>query len=265
MAKFGGSTIVETFESTEEGVYAFAAVEFDEGDTEKVHYADTAGAPALGIAQDDAEIAGMPIEVICFGLAKAKIDEAPVQSGAALTPNEWGDLVLATEGDYILCRAVEYGANEQDVITVLITHEGSMPAIGAGTAVDVTITAGEDLTAKQYHLVKIINDGDDGPEVVLPVNPDDDDGIRVAGILQNAPDIGEDATVRVIGQSSFKIGETIGPGDLVTVGGDTSGVFGKGIVGIATNYILGQCLTGGTLIGATGTMIITHEGVLPEV
>jgi hypothetical protein len=68
--------------------------------------------------------------------------------------------------------------------------------------------AGEDMTAKQFYIVQLAADGD------IEVGEGATD--LLVGVLQNAPDSGEQATYRFLGTSKVKAGGTIAIGDWVT-------------------------------------------------
>lgn len=72
--------------------------------------------------------------------------------------------------------------------------------------IDVSLPAGEDLTGKQYYFVKITN----GEVVLAGANE------KSLGILQNAPDDGEIASVRVQGISKLKVSEGVTFGKYLT-------------------------------------------------
>jgi hypothetical protein len=73
-------------------------------------------------------------------------------------------------------------------------------------AVDVSLPAGEDLTAKQYFFVKVVS----GEIVFAGANE------KSLGILQNAPDDGEVASVRIQGISKLKLAEGVTFGKYLT-------------------------------------------------
>jgi hypothetical protein len=195
MASFGGSTIREAFEATEELVTEFSPVQFDEGELSKIHDVTTDGGYSIGLAQESA-IVGHPADVIIFGLAKAKIAES-CQCGDPLTPDGNGKLRIAdVVGDYILGRAASFGSAANDIIMVLVTHEGTDADTGVTSVTqDITRVSAANLTTKQYHFVVLDGSG----EVILY---DDSDSIKMPlGILQNNPNIGGSATVRLFGIS----------------------------------------------------------------
>jgi len=69
----------------------------------------------------------------------------------------------------------------------------------SNAAVKTTFVAGEDLSAKQYHFVKI----DNGDGEVVAVNGATD---RPIGVLQNAPTAGQAAEVTIVGGTKIACG-----------------------------------------------------------
>lgn len=69
----------------------------------------------------------------------------------------------------------------------------------SNAAVKTTFTAGEDLSAKQYHFVKI--DNGDGEVVAVSGATD-----RPIGVLQNAPTLGQAAEVTIVGGTKVECG-----------------------------------------------------------
>jgi len=69
----------------------------------------------------------------------------------------------------------------------------------SNAAVKTTFTAGEDLSAKQFHFVKI--DNGDGHVVAVSGATD-----RPIGVLQNAPTAGQAAEVTIVGGTKVECG-----------------------------------------------------------
>jgi hypothetical protein len=69
----------------------------------------------------------------------------------------------------------------------------------SNAAVKTTFTAGEDLSAKQFHFVKI--DNGDGEVVAVSAATD-----RPIGVLQNAPTAGQAAEVTIVGGTKVECG-----------------------------------------------------------
>jgi hypothetical protein len=68
--------------------------------------------------------------------------------------------------------------------------------------------AGEDMTAKQFFIVQLAADGD----IEVAEGATD----LIVGVLQNAPDSGEQATYRFLGTTKVSAGGVINVGDWVT-------------------------------------------------
>lgn len=96
----------------------------------------------------------------------------------------------------------------------------------------VSYVAGADLSALQYQAVKMNTSGQ-----IVPVTAITD---LVFGILQNAPESGQVASVAVEGISNVVLGGTLNAG--VAVG---SGATGKAVADASTNYTLGILTEGG--------------------
>jgi hypothetical protein len=73
---------------------------------------------------------------------------------------------------------------------------------------DISLEAGEDLSSYQYHFV--VRDASTGKAVLLDAADED-----VEGILQNAPESGEAAAIRVIGDSKLVANGVLAVGKLV--------------------------------------------------
>jgi len=74
-------------------------------------------------------------------------------------------------------------------------------------ALDITLVAGADLSAIQYHFVKL---DADGKAVACGANE-----VSI-GILQNTPESGEAARVRVLGTSKLVMNEAVDEGEAIT-------------------------------------------------
>lgn len=107
----------------------------------------------------------------------------------------------------------------------------------------ITLKAGEDLTEKQFHAVKI-----SGDSTVVACGLGD----KPVGILQNDPRNGSAAEIMVYGVSRVKIGATMTAGASVTV--DATGQVVNETENL-TNYNFGQLLENATA-GSIGTALI---------
>lgn len=101
-------------------------------------------------------------------------------------------------------------------------------------SVKVTLVAAADLSAKQYHFVKLDSAG---KAAVVAANTD-----RPIGVLQNAPLAGQEAEVLVVGGTKLVAGEAVTEGAVIST--TSTGKADSIAVGSATTqYILGTALT----------------------
>lgn len=101
----------------------------------------------------------------------------------------------------------------------------------------ITLVAGADLSADQFKLVTLANDG----QIDVTGNTSTND---VTGVLQNKPSAaGYAASVMMSGVSKVIAGETINEGDLLTPSAVTAGRVD--VADAATNRIIGRALTAG--------------------
>lgn len=116
---------------------------------------------------------------------------------------------------------------------------------------DMALQAGEALSTKQYHFVKM--DTDEGDVVAAGAND------KVLGVLQNAPASGEAASVRTARGVSSKVvaGEEIAAGDMIQ-----SNAAGRGITATgAAQKICGIAVTGASADGEVFEMILVDSYV----
>lgn len=110
-------------------------------------------------------------------------------------------------------------------------------------SVKVTLVAAADLSAKQYHFVKIDTNG---KAAVVAADTD-----RPVGVLQNAPDAGEEAEVLIVGGTKLVASTTVDEGAIL---GTTS--TGRAVTRVvssdSTKYILGTAITSA---GADGVVL----------
>jgi hypothetical protein len=101
-------------------------------------------------------------------------------------------------------------------------------------SVKVTLVAAADLSAKQYHFVKLDSAG---KAAEIAANTD-----RAIGVLQNAPLAGQEAEVLVVGGTKLVAGEALAEGAVLST--TSAGKADSIAVGTATTqYILGTALT----------------------
>lgn len=107
-----------------------------------------------------------------------------------------------------------------------------------------TTSASADLSAKQFYLVDVSGDN----TVIVASSA----GQAVLGVLQNAPESGQAANVRVYGVSKVVVGTgDITAGDLVQT--DASGT---AIAAASGDYSIGICLVGASA-GENATILVT--------
>jgi hypothetical protein len=115
-------------------------------------------------------------------------------------------------------------------------------------AVKATLVAGEDLSAKQYHFVKI----DNGTGQAVAVDGATD---RPVGVLQNNPTSGQEAEVLIVGGTKVVAGGTASAGQPLFASASANAVtLAFGSTGSAA-YAVGTFVTAGTA-SATVTAVI---------
>ena len=115
-------------------------------------------------------------------------------------------------------------------------------------AVKHTFTAGEDLSAKQYHFVKI--DNGDGDVVAVSAATD-----RPIGVLQNAPTSGQAADVLIVGGTKIEAGGSASFGEPLFASASATAVtlvFGGSA---SANYAVGTFIENAAA-GAVTTAVI---------
>lgn len=129
----------------------------------------------------------------------------------------------------------------------------------------VSLLAAADLSAKQYHAVKVDGNG----RVALAGA-----GEAAIGILQNKPTAGQAATVMVSGISKMVAGAAINEGDLIAVG-----AAGKAKVAVAAttntadagaaqdplvgSHVIGVAVTPAAGDGVVFSVLLLHLGAVP--
>lgn len=105
-----------------------------------------------------------------------------------------------------------------------------------GNGVDISLEAGQDLSAKQYYFVTVASDGQVDPT---------GDGLLAHGVLQNDPAAaGRGATVRISGVSKVVAGGACTRGGLVA-----SDSAGKAVNVVSGDMALGTALETATTDG----------------
>ena len=108
--------------------------------------------------------------------------------------------------------------------------------------------ANADLTTAQYKLVKIV--AGSVPTIGLCTAATD----TPIGVLQNNPNVGEAATVAVIGLSKVVAGGILAPGDLIGVDATSRAV--KLTLPAATSFIIGQVEQAAAAAGQVASAVI---------
>lgn len=114
--------------------------------------------------------------------------------------------------------------------------------------IDITVVAGGDLSAKQFHAVKVNSSG----QVVAA-----GDGEAGIGFVQNKPTSGQAATVRVAGVTKAAAGGTVTAGQKIAANAD-----GKAVTATASENVIGTALTGGTS-GTIISVLVEQSGLVP--
>lgn len=110
-----------------------------------------------------------------------------------------------------------------------------------------TRVAGEDLSAKQYHFVKLNSSGD-----VVACNAVTD---RPYAVLQNKPGSGHEAELVIIGITKIVADEALVPGNVIGTSAD--GQAQVVTVGTETTvYIAGTCRVAAGAAGRIGTAVV---------
>lgn len=116
-----------------------------------------------------------------------------------------------------------------------------------GDQVKVSRVAGADLSAKQYHFVKLDANGD----VVACDGATD----KPFGVLQNDPASGEEASICILGISKVVADAALNEGD--SIGPSADGQADAKVEGTdSTEYVGGQMLTAPGGAGVVGTAFI---------
>jgi hypothetical protein len=102
-------------------------------------------------------------------------------------------------------------------------------------SVKVTLVAAADLSALQYHFVKLNSDGEAAEVAAITDIP--------IGVLQNAPTAGQEAEVLVAGGTKLKAVEAIALPAFLSV--SANGRADKIAVTDTTQFVVGQALTAG--------------------
>jgi hypothetical protein len=119
----------------------------------------------------------------------------------------------------------------------------------SGNQIVETFEAGQDLSAKQYYIIKLASDGQ--------IDPAGAANTQSEGVLQNDPAAaGREAIVCVLGVTKCVAAEAIAVGDAIST--DTSG---KGVVSASGEFILGKAITAAGADGDIFTMLFQPHGI----
>lgn len=118
-----------------------------------------------------------------------------------------------------------------------------------GSQLTVPMEAGQDLSTKQFYIVKLASDGQ--------IDPAGAANTQSEGVLQNDPSAaGREALVCVAGVTKVVAGEAIAVGDSIAT--DTSG---KAVVAASGEFILGKALTAAGADLDILTMLFQPHGI----
>lgn len=134
-----------------------------------------------------------------------------------------------------------------------------------GYGVDITLLAAADLSAKQFHFVKVDSNG---KAAVAGL------GEAAIGVLQNNPGDGQAATIRISGKSKVVADAAITAGALLKSSADgqaataTASTVNTSDAGAASDPLVGSHVIGVATSTAAAAaevidMLITHAGAVP--
>jgi hypothetical protein len=196
------------------------------------------GVQSDGVLQNKPDTAGQAAALMINGVSKVVAGGA-IARGALVMSAADGRAVVAT-GSKVLGRALEAAAAAGEVISVLLGSAGD-----TGT---VLLTAGADLSAKQFLFMAVASDGKIDPA---------GDGVHGCGVLQNTPAAdGALAETVVAGLSSV-----ISGGTLATIGiAITSDSNGKAKLAATADIVQGILLEAAGGADETVAALITANG-----
>lgn len=117
----------------------------------------------------------------------------------------------------------------------------------ANSAVKITLVAGEDLSAKQYHFVKINTSG----QAVACAGATD----KPIGVLQNDPKSGAEAVITIVGGTKVVAGASIDEG--VLIGTSATGKADAKVPGTdTTEYVVGSVILASGADGEILTAVV---------
>jgi hypothetical protein len=110
-----------------------------------------------------------------------------------------------------------------------------------------TLEAAADLSAKQFHFVKLDSNGKAALCAAVTDIP--------CGVLQNKPTAGQAATIVVMGETKISSDAALNEGDLIGTSADAQA--DAKVAGVdTTNYVVGQMKTATGGAGVIGTALV---------
>lgn len=247
---------------------------------------------AAGYAANAVEGAGNG-ELVVHGIACARVDNSAGSAGDKTVDVERtiGDFTNTTGISAVTIADVGHPAYAVDNQTVARDNGGNTrpcvgrihsitvtgrvmvevgthaSATGAPGGQDIVLTAAADLTAAQYHFVKLDGSGD----VVLCSAA----GEEPLGVLQNAPNTGEPAVVRVdgvtqlVGSTNLAVGARVattnaGRAKAVTTGRTDTSDAGAANDPLVGSYACAQLLGAISGNGVAAKALLRFSGALPQ-
>lgn len=120
-------------------------------------------------------------------------------------------------------------------------------AYKASQPLKITLESAADLSAKQYHFVKV---NADGKAAICAATTD-----VPIGVLQNDPTAGQTAEIVVIGVTKISSDAALNEGDLIGTSADAQA--DAKVVGTdTTQYVVGQMMTATGAAGVIGTALV---------
>lgn len=131
--------------------------------------------------------------------------------------------------------------------------------------VDITLLAAADLTGKQFHFVKV----DSAGKAALAAL-----GENAVGVLQNKPNTGQAATIRVFGRSKMVADAAVAAGASIKSSSDAQGATASAAVvntsdaGAASDPVIGSHVCGVALTAASNAgelfeLLVRPMGAVP--
>lgn len=113
---------------------------------------------------------------------------------------------------------------------------------GSAAATKITRPAGEDMSSKQFHLVKLNGANVDLCDAITDIP---------IGVVQNAPASGEMAEVVVIGATKVEVGADLAAGAAFGCAADA-----QAVAAVTTMYVVGQLLSDPGAAGEIASAVV---------